>query len=137
MKVVIETNVLVSGLLSGSNYCGRIIDLVIANHLKIVYDSRIIAEYREVLYRTKFKIKNDELDALLKFIELNGELITPAPLKIDIIDISDLPFIECTLNNKEHILITGNKKHFQNIKELKIFLPKEFILFISQKSISH
>jgi putative PIN family toxin of toxin-antitoxin system len=131
MKVIIDTNVLVSGLLSPQNYCGRVIDLLIAGEIKIIYDSRIISEYTEVLSRKKFKIKNEELNILIKFIELNGEIIVPLPRLINMKDISDLPFVECALHDKENVLVTGNKKHFQNIKGLNIFLPKEFIVFIS------
>jgi len=43
-----------------------------------------------------------------------------------LIDEADLPFIEVAIH--ENIpFITGNKKHFNNINELTIFSPNEFL----------
>ena len=53
---VLDTNVLVSGLLSPFGPPGRLVDALLARHLRIASDDRIEAEYREVLARPKLGI---------------------------------------------------------------------------------
>ena len=48
MKVVLDTNVLVSGLLNPYGPPGRIVQLAAAGELQLCLDARILAEYREV-----------------------------------------------------------------------------------------
>jgi putative PIN family toxin of toxin-antitoxin system len=55
MNIVLDTNVLVSGLLSPFGPCGRIVCMVSSGELTISLDARILAEYEEVLCRPKFK----------------------------------------------------------------------------------
>ena len=49
LVVVLDTNVLVSGLLNPNGSPGKILDLIIGNHIQIAYDDRILGEYEEVL----------------------------------------------------------------------------------------
>lgn len=51
MRIVLDTNVLVSGLLGVYTYPARMMDMVVLGRLKCVYDDRIMMEYREVLSR--------------------------------------------------------------------------------------
>ena len=49
MQIVLDTNVLVSGLLYPFSVSGEIIRLIARGDLKLCYDSRIISEYKDVL----------------------------------------------------------------------------------------
>ena len=51
MSIVLDTNVLVSGLLRGGVPPGRIVDLVVTGQVRVALDGRILAEYRDVLLR--------------------------------------------------------------------------------------
>ncbi len=81
MKVVLDTNVVVSGLLSPFGPPGEIIRMATANSLQLCFDARIIIEYRSVLNRPKFKLDKDYLATLIDQIETYGELVAPEPLK--------------------------------------------------------
>ena len=48
MKVVVDTNALVSGLINAQGGPGRIVDLLRVDVLQVVVDDRILAEYRDV-----------------------------------------------------------------------------------------
>ena len=65
MKAVIDTNVLVSGLLKPYSYPGAIVRLLASGQIQLVYDARIIAEYRDVLCRPLFGFKSTEVEPLL------------------------------------------------------------------------
>jgi len=51
---VLDTNVIVSGLISPLGPPGRIVDALLARKLLIAVDDRILQEYREDMGRPKF-----------------------------------------------------------------------------------
>ena len=55
IQIVLDTNVLVSGLLSPLNAPGRIIDALQIERIQLAIDDRIFLEYGEVLRRPKFE----------------------------------------------------------------------------------
>ena len=48
MRVVLDTNVVVSGLISPGGTCGQILRLVVEGVLRPCWDERILAEYENV-----------------------------------------------------------------------------------------
>jgi len=123
--VVLDTNVLVSGLLAGEKPTtpSLILTLVANSMLTPCYDARVIAEYREVLARSRLQIGQPAATALLRHIERYGLSVDPLPLDLDLPDPDDLPFYEvarlCLCP-----LVTGNKKHFPD--EAHILSPAEY-----------
>jgi putative PIN family toxin of toxin-antitoxin system len=80
MKIVLDTNVLVSGLIQPFGPSGQIVRLVAAGELAVCHDSRILTEYREVLFREKFRFDPERVDALLDEIRASGIPVRPALL---------------------------------------------------------
>ena len=112
MKIVLDTNVLVSGLLDPFGPPGEIVRLVSSGVLELCFDARILSEYREVLARPKFPITPDEIDAILDQIEACGLLVSAEPLSKELPDRDDRPFLEVALAGQAAYLVTGNLKHF-------------------------
>jgi len=112
LKAVIDTNVLVSGLLSPDGAPARVLDLVIMGDLTPVFDDRVLAEYRSVLSRPKFGLTKGERKAVLDLLENTGQQISAPPLSLKLPDPDDLAFIEVALEAMCDFLVTGNKKHF-------------------------
>ncbi len=56
MRIVVDTNVLVSGLLNPYGSPGRILDLVLSGRIQVLYDDRILEEYQDVLARPQLAI---------------------------------------------------------------------------------
>jgi len=94
VRVVLDTNVLVSGFLSPRRPPGRVVDLVTTGHLLLLHDDRILAEYREVLARPRFAIRPAEAAAVLDLIVHEGILCPAPPLSVPLPDPDDLPFLE-------------------------------------------
>ena len=130
MLVVIDTNVLVSGLINPDGAPARVVDLVLANVIQVAFDDRILAEDQEVLTRKPFSFHPRHVGALLDHFRLNGWQVS-APLlpggKYP--DPSDLPFAEVALASRAAILITGNAPHFTFLQDLGIAVlsPREFL----------
>ncbi|MBC7076633.1 MAG: putative toxin-antitoxin system toxin component, PIN family [Syntrophomonadaceae bacterium] len=129
MKIVLDTNVLVSGLLKVHSNAGMIVRMIAGGLIQVVYDSRIIAEYREVLYRPKFDFDKKDIEAIISQIEDEGILVTAKPLNQKLPDPDDAPFLEVALAVDGAVLVTGNKKHFPEAScgYVNILSPAEFI----------
>ena len=111
MKCVLDTNVIVSGILTPEGRCGRILDLLLEGHIPIVVDSRVQAEYEEVLTRPKLALPPQAVAVFMEFIRSRAERVVSEPLKASLPDPSDLPFLEAA-SCSGAILVTGNKRHF-------------------------
>lgn len=74
MLIVLDTNVLVSGLLKPFSAAGSILRLVAEGRIRVLYDARVLPEYREVLRRPKFGFNTDSVEVLLAQIEADGVL---------------------------------------------------------------
>ena len=61
MNIVLDTNVLVAGLLSPFGPCGEIIRMVSSGKLALSVDARILSEYSEVLHRSRFRFEKDKV----------------------------------------------------------------------------
>jgi len=56
LTVVLDTNVLVSSLLSQKSWPAKILNLILDDHIQVAYDDRILGEYEEVLARPELRI---------------------------------------------------------------------------------
>jgi len=130
MLVVLDTNVLVSGLLNEAGKPGKIIDLALENRFQVAYDDRILGEYEDVLARPELRIRPARARAVIAHIELTGQQIDAAPLSPDdFADPGDLPFAEVFLTANADALVTGNLRHFAPLVEkgLAVFSPAGFL----------
>jgi putative PIN family toxin of toxin-antitoxin system len=132
MDVVIDTNVLVSGLLCANSPPGEIVDLVFTNSITPVFDDRILFEYRDVLGRPKFAFPETVIEELIDALIVLGRQILTIHTQSVLPDEKDRCFFECTLSISSKTLITGNKKHFPSHRcpGIKVFSPSEFLKVI-------
>jgi putative PIN family toxin of toxin-antitoxin system len=133
--IVLDTNVVVSALITPFGNAARILDMVISGNIKMLYDDRILTEYREVLLRKKFGFAEKDVDTLLEYIEKEGLGITSTISNEPLLDKADIPFLEVAVSGKADALITGNKRHFKvkSLKGLKILSPDEFLKLWKKK----
>ena len=114
MIVVLDTNVLVSAFWTPDVKAAYILHQVVAGNLKLCHDYRILAEYREVLSRPKFKFQSWQIDFLLETFEKDGISVIPMQLpEVQFTDESDKVFYEVAKFCNAP-LVTGNLKHFPN-----------------------
>ena len=129
MKVVLDTNVLVSGFLNPYGVPGEITHMVSSGALTLCYDARILWEYRRVLLRPEFSFNRNNVDALLDEVESSGYLIVPMPLSAGLPDKSDEPFLEVALAGGAECLVTGNLRHYPEDRRrgVRVVSPVEFV----------
>ena len=130
IRIVLDTNVLISGMINPHGAPGRIVDLVREGIVELVVDDRILAEYSDVLNRPKFKSYFQSSDAqdILVFLSHSVHYVVSITHVTDIPDLDDAPFLEVALT-AEVTLVTGNAPHFpvQYRNRITISSPAEFI----------
>ena len=113
---VLDTNVIVSGILTPHGHPGRLFDAVLQGTLRLTVDDRILIECREVLSRPRFAIAPERLEALIALF-MRQDVIVPERLKVDLPDPDDLPFLEAARCATDGILVTGNSRHYPRARQ--------------------
>jgi len=131
LRIVIDTNVLVSAMLTPDGNAWRVVLAVTSGMCKLLLDERIMFECRSVLKRSKFGLNEADVDLLCDFLERVGEIIVPMPISSQLPDANDLSFIEVAVSGKADVIVTGNSKHYPSgIRrkfDLTVLTPTEFL----------
>lgn len=126
MKLVLDTNVVVSAFINPYGKPSQILKIILSRKAEIIINTVILCEYESVLLRPKFSSKIDPCN-IRRFISLVGSIGTsldPFPSRIKLPDASDRIFYD-TAKNSGSVLITGNIRHFP--KEAFIMTPADFL----------
>lgn len=130
--VVIDTNVLVSALLSKHNNAAtvQILEAVFNGIIIPVFNNEIIDEYTAVLQRSKFIFDNALVQLLISAIKAHGIFTEQLTTNVKLPDPKDLVFYEVVMAKREDnaYLVTGNSKHFPH--EPFIVTPNELLSII-------
>jgi len=131
VKVVVDTNVVVAGLLSPFGSPGEVVRMIASGSLSLCYDARIITEYAQVLSRPKFPFSQEHIEAILDQVKASGAVVAADPLSIHLPDQSDEPFLEVAVSGHAQCLITGNLKHYPvPLRQgIQVLSPAEFLDF--------
>ncbi|MFP4141313.1 MAG: putative toxin-antitoxin system toxin component, PIN family [Planctomycetota bacterium] len=129
MRIVLDTNVLVAGLLSPFGPPGGVLQLLLAGKIRPCYDARVLWEYRQILARPKFGFDPERAEDLLSLLESMGMLVATTPWRLGLPDPSDAPFLEVAQAGSADYLITGNLRHFPKSKRrgMAVVSPAELL----------
>lgn len=129
MIIVLDTNVIVSGVLKPYSKAAAILSLVADGTIQLAYDLLLLSEYRDVLNRPRFNLAKEAVESFLAQVEQEGLLVSVKPLKFRLPDPDDEPFLEVALSARVKAIVTGNKRHFpkKEYEGVKILSPAEFL----------
>lgn len=129
MRIMLDTNVLISALLFPSMKMNSMIESILLRH-RFVLCSYVIEELVEVVKR-KFPTKEKAIYDLLNGIKFEY-IKTPDMQKKDLFkirDVKDYPVLYSAIIGKTDILITGDKDFSDIIIEKpEILSPSQFIM---------
>jgi hypothetical protein len=78
MRLVVDTNVLVAGILSASGPPGWIVEALLSGEIEPALDAGIRAEYEDVLTRPELSLEPERVAAVLDVIDAFGlEAVVP------------------------------------------------------------
>ncbi|HUF49684.1 MAG TPA: putative toxin-antitoxin system toxin component, PIN family [Longimicrobiales bacterium] len=135
MRVVLDTNVLVSGTLKSTGVPGRVLSLIYDARIRPVVDARILAEYRAVLARPRLKIPAAVGTELLRrFAEVAEHVtVTAAAVsrldRVALKDPNDRPFMEVAASVAAFAIVTGNTRHLPRaaLAPVRVLTPRHLL----------
>lgn len=133
MKVVLDTNVFISGIFWEGNFCSQIIDKWKSKEIELVSSLEIVGELVKTLKSFKIPMPEDMIEEWKNFIIKNSKIVESLS-KIDVImeDSEDNKFLEAAIDGKADLIISQDR-HLLNLKQyngIKIVKPEEAIKLI-------
>lgn len=124
----IDTNVLVSAMFKGKSIPDKVIDMVNKGNIIPLMHQEILAEYEDVLNRSRFSFDKQRIAEILDRFKSSGIFLDKEAAEESFIDDSDRVFYEIVLEKRkedEAYLVTGNMKHFP--KRHFVVTPREML----------
>lgn len=115
MKIIVDTNIIISGLISEKSYPAQIVDNIYNDKFQVCLSQDIFEEYVNVLHRDKFQKYQDfpfHARLLLEFLSEKATYFVPKTSVNILKDPDDNKFLELALEANAEFIITGNTKDF-------------------------
>ncbi len=136
MRVVIDTGVLVSGLIRPEGTTGQVLQAMRDGKFTALYSNETIMEIIDVLGRDKFRLKYhilpDDISALINLIRLRGEVVIYKQRVVDCRDPKDDKFLDVALSGDADCLVSGDLDliSMNPYRYILLTTPAEFVAMI-------
>jgi putative PIN family toxin of toxin-antitoxin system len=133
VRAVIDTGVLVSGLIRRQGPPAAILQALAENRFTAVYTTEMLVELVDVLSRVRFRtiyhVQPDDITALIQLLRLRGELVIPTRVVVACRDPKDDKFLTAAQAGAADCIISGDAdllvlSPFEGIPVLR---PAEFV----------
>ena len=134
IRVVIDTNIVVSALLQPEGLPAAVLLMALSGQLQLYFSDAIFEEYAEVIRRPRLKLPLDVIQDALRSIRKLGHWVKPDARVEECIDPDDNVFLECAQVAEADYLVTGNKRHFPDRwKKTRVVSARELIEFVMEQ----
>jgi putative PIN family toxin of toxin-antitoxin system len=127
---VLDTNVLVSGVLFEGGNEAKILQLAATGDIEVFISPDILAEFLEVLSRPKFRLAEGEVSTVFSFLLAVTKLTIPLRgVRTQLRDPDDLKLLACAVEAKATHVVTGDKDllTIRKSNRATILTPSKFI----------
>jgi uncharacterized protein len=132
IRVVLDTNVVVSAALSAEGAPAAVLDLALGKRILMLVTPDMLVEYEKVLHYPKLKLDPARIAAFLSDIRRASHPVTSRRTLSISRDESDNRFYECAGAGDADYIVTGNIRHFPvRYKRTEIVTPGEFIALVA------
>jgi putative PIN family toxin of toxin-antitoxin system len=129
VKVVLDTNVLISGIYFGG-IPGKILEAWGARRFQLLVSTEILQEYLNVAERLADRYAGVEYESILGLIIQNAELVQPSDLPEPVsTDPDDDKFLACALAGQSTTIVSGDSDliNVSGYCGIKVLTPKAFV----------
>ena len=129
MRVVLDTNVLLSAILFGGTP-GQILDAWRAGQVELVMSPDIVDEYVRVGERLNGRYPDVELQPIVALVAQNATIVPSTPLPAEVCDDpDDDKFLACALASSTDIIVSGDKKlrAVTGYEGVNVLTPRQFV----------
>jgi uncharacterized protein len=128
LRLVIDTNVLVSAAIKPTGLQRTVLLLAMTKPARLYVSRPIMEEYTDVLARPELKIRKGFRQQLVQLIKNHSYVVVPTRRLEVTGDPDDNIFLECADAARADYLVAGNQRHFPRFwKKTKIITAREFI----------
>ena len=133
MRLVLDTNVVVSALLKPESVPGRALAAIWSAGASVLYDARIGREYGDVLRRPKFRaIPSRAVDDFLATLIERGEVPSVVPPWSGVMnDDDDRIFVEVALAGRADAIVTGNLRDYPRGLGFEVHPPATLLAMLT------
>lgn len=129
MKIVLDTNVLMSGIFfSGPPH--EILKAWQNGKVSFIVTEEIITEYQRVAEELSGQFSGVDIDRIIEMLTVHTEIVDPHEFPISICDDpDDNKFISCALAGKCKIIVSGDKHllRVSGYKSIEVLKARNFI----------
>ena len=137
LRLVIDTNIVVSAALKQDGLQRTVLLLAITKPARLYVSNVMMDEDRDVLGRRRLNIPRGHRQQLLQLIRSRSHSVTPTRLLQVTADPDDNKFLACADAARADYLVTGNQKHFPKFwKKTKVISSREFVDIVAPHLVS-
>lgn len=133
-RIVLDTNMLVSGVLSAAGPPGWIVEAVLSGDIVPAFSAVIRSEYGDVLGRHELSFDPGRVAAILEIVDAFGLEVVVPPWPERLPHAADAPFLAvaawvgCPL-------VTGNLRHFPTRARggVEVLTPRQFMDSVAER----
>jgi putative PIN family toxin of toxin-antitoxin system len=129
MKVILDTNVLISGLFFGGPPY-QVLQAWRDGRIDLVISPAILAEYAQVALRLSRKYPGIDISAFIDLVTVRSHIVQPRPLREPVCaDPNDDMFLSCALAAKAGTIISGDRHLLavSGFAGVQVLRPKTFV----------
>ena len=129
MKVVLDTNVLISGIYFGG-IPGKILEAWGARRFQLLVSTEILQEYLNVVERLADQYAGVEYESVIGLIIQNAEVVQPSDLPESVsTDPDDDKFLACALVGDSTTIVSGDSDllSVSGYCGIRVLTPKAFV----------
>lgn len=134
MKIVLDTNVLISAIVFGGKP-RKILEAVLRGEISLFFSEDILDELKAVLQRSKFGFPPGVIRTILSELHTIGTIVTPSKRIFEIQeDPDDNRIIECAVEGSAGYIVSGDT-HLLNLRlyqNIRIVSPEVYLAIHSK-----
>lgn len=129
MKIVLDTNVFISGIFF-SGLPSMILQAWRDLKIQIILSEEILGEYQRVAEELSSKFSAVHIDRIIELLTIYGEDFETKDISVSVCkDPDDNKFIECAIAGNSKLIVSGDK-HLLNVtgyQGISVLKPRDFI----------
>ena len=132
--VVLDTNVIISGFLSGDTYPTKVLDAWLLGYFQAAVSPELKQELKQVFkkpYISRLLQNQKSIRPILGKLLNKSLIVSPAPInEVVFSDKEDHFLLELAVTSRASAIVTGDKKllNVKKVTNISIYSPKQFCL---------
>jgi putative PIN family toxin of toxin-antitoxin system len=132
MKIVLDTNIFVSGLFFPKSNAGKVVNLCLSDQYQLCLSEELIEEIKRVLFypkiKKRLKLSESEIEDYCSLLRFNSHLVQIKNIKAEVPkDAKDNHVLATLLASQADYLITGDDDLLSLHESYRIISLKDFM----------